>query len=121
MSIVRLPADLKRVIDRQVEKGRALTEDEFLAAAIQCYADALEQDEDEIAAAADEGIADIEAGRFELISGPEDICGDSGRSLALVWLNSWNCVKRRTAEWPSASRPSRSRCDPSVQPRRIWA
>jgi Arc/MetJ-type ribon-helix-helix transcriptional regulator len=73
MHIVRLPDDLKRVIDRQVTKGHAASAAEFLAAAILRYADALELDEDRIRAAADEGIADIEAGCFELIAGPEDI------------------------------------------------
>jgi Arc/MetJ-type ribon-helix-helix transcriptional regulator len=73
MSTVQLPDELKRVIDRQVKQGHATSEAEFLAAAIQRYADALELDDDEIAAAADEGIADIEAGRFELISGPDDM------------------------------------------------
>lgn len=41
--------------------------------AVQRYADALEQDDAAIIAAADEGIADIEAGRFTLVSGPEDM------------------------------------------------
>ena len=73
MSTVQLPDTLKRVIDRQVTKGHAASEAEFLAAAIQRYAEALELDEDEIEAAADEGVADVEAGRFELIAGPEDM------------------------------------------------
>jgi Arc/MetJ-type ribon-helix-helix transcriptional regulator len=71
MNTVHLPDTLKRVIERQVTKGRAASEAEFLAAAIQRYAEALELDEDEIEAAADEGVADIEAGRFELIAGAE--------------------------------------------------
>jgi Arc/MetJ-type ribon-helix-helix transcriptional regulator len=73
ITVVQLPDDLKRVIDRQVINGHAASEAEFLAHAIQRYAEALEQDEDEIAAAADEGIADIEAGRFELIASPADM------------------------------------------------
>jgi Arc/MetJ-type ribon-helix-helix transcriptional regulator len=73
MSTVQLPDTLKRVIDRQVTKGHAASEAEFLAAAIQRYAEALDLDEDEIEAAADEGIGDVEAGRFELIAGPEDL------------------------------------------------
>jgi Arc/MetJ-type ribon-helix-helix transcriptional regulator len=73
MNVVRLPDDPKRVIDRQVTKGHAASEAEFLADAVQRYAAALELDEAEIAAAADEGLADIEAGRFELIAGPDDM------------------------------------------------
>jgi Arc/MetJ-type ribon-helix-helix transcriptional regulator len=73
MSTVQLPDTLRRVIDRQVTKGHAASEAEFLAAAIQRYAEALDLDEDEIEAAADEGIGDVEAGRFELIAGREDL------------------------------------------------
>lgn len=73
MSVVQLPDELKQLIDRQVAEGRAASEADFLIAAVQRYAEALEIDADEIATSADEGIADIEADRFELISGPEDI------------------------------------------------
>ena len=68
---MHLPDDLSQVIDRQVAEGRAASEAEFLAAAVQRYAEALDADEDEIVAAADEGIADITAGRFQLIEGSE--------------------------------------------------
>jgi len=73
MSVVQLPDELKRVIERQVAEGRAGSEAEFLADAVQRFAGALETDDDAIVAAADEGIADIEAGRFELIAGSEDM------------------------------------------------
>lgn len=71
MGVVQLPDELKLLIDRQIAEGRAASEAAFLIEAVQRYAEALELDEDEIVAAADEGVADIEAGRFELISGPE--------------------------------------------------
>ena len=70
--VVRLPDDLKRVIDRQVTKGHAATEARFLADAAHRYAEALELDEARIVAAADEGTADMETGRFELIARPGD-------------------------------------------------
>jgi Arc/MetJ-type ribon-helix-helix transcriptional regulator len=73
MTIVQLPDELMQVIDRQVAEGRAASEADFLMAAVQRYAEALERDADEIAAAAEEGIADIESGRFELIAGPDDM------------------------------------------------
>jgi Arc/MetJ-type ribon-helix-helix transcriptional regulator len=73
MNVVQLPDDVKRIIDRQVAAGHAASEAEFLAAAVQRYAEALDSDEDEIVTAADEGIADIEAGRFELIAGADDM------------------------------------------------
>ncbi len=73
MGAVQLPDDLKQVIDRQVAEGRVASEAEFLAQAVHRYAAALESDEGEIAAAADEGIADISYGRFELIADLEDL------------------------------------------------
>jgi predicted transcriptional regulator len=72
MGVVQLPDDLKKVIDRQVAAGRVPSEAAFLSEAVRQYAATLEAD-DEIAAAVDEGIADIEAGRFELIATPEDM------------------------------------------------
>jgi Arc/MetJ-type ribon-helix-helix transcriptional regulator len=84
MGAVQLPDDLKQVIDRQVAEGRVASEAEFLAQAVHRYAAALESDEGEIAAAADEGIADIADGHFELVAGPEDmqkLRGALGRTL----------------------------------------
>jgi Arc/MetJ-type ribon-helix-helix transcriptional regulator len=73
MGVVQIPEDVKQVIDRQIEKGRSANEAEFLAEAVTRYAAALELDEEETMNAAREGIADIEAGRFELIDGPADM------------------------------------------------
>jgi predicted transcriptional regulator len=73
MGVVQLPDELKKFIDREIAEGRAATEADFVIEAVTRYANALVNDEDTLAAAADEGIADIEAGRFELISGAEDM------------------------------------------------
>lgn len=72
MSMVQIPDDVRQLIARQVAAGRASSEADFLTEAVQRYADALEAESDDIIAAADEGIEDIEAGRFELIAGPDD-------------------------------------------------
>jgi predicted transcriptional regulator len=87
MGVVQLPDELKRLINRQVAEGRAASEADFLAEAVQRYAVALELDEAAIVAAAQEGIADIEAGRFELVSGPDGmdrLQADLGRELDRV-------------------------------------
>ncbi len=73
MGAVQLSDDLLLVIDRQVLDWRAASEAEFLAEAVQRYAQALDAAEAEILAAAEEGIADIEAGRFVVIDGPDDM------------------------------------------------
>jgi predicted transcriptional regulator len=71
MGAVILPDELTQVIGRHVAEGRAASETDFIIEAIQRYAEAL--DFDEISVAADEGMADIDAGRFQVISGPLDM------------------------------------------------
>jgi predicted transcriptional regulator len=73
MSLVQLPTELQQVIDRQVSMGRAASEASFLAEAVACYAAVLDADEQATVAAAEAGIADIEAGRFRPIDSPEDM------------------------------------------------
>lgn len=68
---VQLPDHLKAIIDRQVAEGRVESESAYLEEAVRRYADELEA-EDEVVAIANQGIADIEAGRYVLISTPED-------------------------------------------------
>ena len=71
MGVVQLPDELKRVIDRQISSGRASSEAEFLAEAVQRYAEALDVDDGSIVAAADEGVGNMEAGRFDMIAGSQ--------------------------------------------------
>lgn len=68
---VQLPEHLKDIIDRKVAEGQVASEAAFLDEAIRRYADDLEA-EDEIAAVAAAGIADIEAGRYITMATPED-------------------------------------------------
>lgn len=68
---VQLPDHLKAIIDRQVAEGRVESESAYLEEAVRRYADELEA-EDEVVAIANQGIADIEAGRYVLISTPQD-------------------------------------------------
>ncbi len=73
MGVVQLSDDLARVVDAQVAAGHAADAASFLSGAVLQYAAALECDAREIEAAVDEGLADIAAGRFETISGPDDM------------------------------------------------
>ena len=68
---VQLPDDLKRVIDRQIAEGRALSEADFLAEAARLYADHLDA-MDEIAAMVERADADVAAGRYAMVATPED-------------------------------------------------
>ena len=69
---VQLPEDLKALIERQVADGRVENESAFFLEAARRFMDDLAL-EDEIVAEAEAGIADIEAGRFVLISSAEDL------------------------------------------------
>ena len=68
---VQLPDHLKQVIEKQVAKGRASNEADFLAEAVRLYADHLEA-EDEIAGMVDRADADMAAGRYVTVATPED-------------------------------------------------
>ena len=68
---VQLPDDLKSAIDRQVAKGHAASEADFLRQAARLYAEELEADED-LWSIAQAGIADAEAGRYILIKTEAD-------------------------------------------------
>jgi Arc/MetJ-type ribon-helix-helix transcriptional regulator len=73
MSSVRidLPTPLKATIDREVANGRVASEADFLLEAARRFAEDLDA-EQEIAAIAMRGIADMEAGRFVTISSAAD-------------------------------------------------
>ncbi len=60
---VRLPEDVGEAIEREVAAGRASSAEDFVAHALREYLLA----EDELAAEARAGIAEIEAGRFEVV------------------------------------------------------
>lgn len=68
---VQLPDDLKQVIDRQVAKGRAASEADFLTQAARLYADHLDA-ENEISMVVERANADLVAGRYTLVATPED-------------------------------------------------
>lgn len=68
---VELPDDLKRVIDRQIAEGHALSVADFLAEAVRLYADYLDA-QGEIAEMVERADADVAAGRFAMVATPED-------------------------------------------------
>jgi Arc/MetJ-type ribon-helix-helix transcriptional regulator len=71
MGVVQLPDQLTQVIARQVAEGRAESEAAYLEEAVRRYAEDLDA-EDDIVAAAEAGIRDVEAGRYVSISSPDD-------------------------------------------------
>jgi Arc/MetJ-type ribon-helix-helix transcriptional regulator len=68
---VEIPDDLKSAIDRRVSEGRAASDTDFLVQAARLYAEELDEEED-LWTIAQNGIADIEAGRFILIETKAD-------------------------------------------------
>lgn len=72
MGAIQLPDELQRMIDQQVAEGRATSTAAFLEEAVLRLIDAVRSEEEDVVAAAQAGIADIEAGRYLTISTPED-------------------------------------------------
>lgn len=69
---VRMPEELQAIVAREIAEGRVADEAAFFIEAAPRFADDLAL-EDEIVAEAEAGIADIEAGRFVLVSSAEDL------------------------------------------------
>jgi Arc/MetJ-type ribon-helix-helix transcriptional regulator len=69
---IQLADDIDLLIEQEVVAGRSLSKADFVSEAVRRY---LEEraSEPEVLAAAQEGIADIEAGRFTLVSSDQDV------------------------------------------------
>ena len=72
MGAVQLPDELERVIERQVAEGRATSAVAFLEEAVLRLLDEDRLEQDDLQAAVQAGIADIDAGRYTLVATPED-------------------------------------------------
>jgi Arc/MetJ-type ribon-helix-helix transcriptional regulator len=72
MGAVQLPDELQRVIDRQVEQGRATSAAAFVEEAVLRLIEDTQSQEDDIRSAAEAGAADIAAGRYVTVSTLED-------------------------------------------------
>jgi predicted transcriptional regulator len=83
MGVVRLPDQLSQVIARQVAEGRAESETAYLEEAIRRYAEDLDA-EDDIVAAAEAGIRDVEAGRYVSVASPDDAKALHDRTMSRV-------------------------------------
>ena len=72
MSVIQLPDELQRVIERQVAEGRAANPAAFLEEAVRRLVDATLSEENELLQAAEAGSADIAAGRYVTVTAAED-------------------------------------------------
>ncbi len=72
MGVVQLPDELQRVIEQQVAEGRAASPAAFLEEAVMRLVDDARSEEEEVFAAVQAGIADIEAGRYTTVASPDD-------------------------------------------------
>lgn len=80
---IRLPDEIQEVVDRKIAEGRLADSTDFLLQAARRYAEDL-MAEDEVVAAAKAGIADIEAGRYTMVSSREELNAMQERVLARV-------------------------------------
>ena len=72
MGVVQLPDELQRVIERQVAEGRAADLAAFLEEAVMRLVDETRAEEEAVRQAAEAGLADIDAGRFTMVTTSED-------------------------------------------------
>ncbi|WP_424138810.1 hypothetical protein [Roseomonas chloroacetimidivorans] len=72
MGVVQLSDELQRVIERQVAEGRASSPTAFLEEAVMRLVAETSAEEDEVQRAVQNGSADIEAGRYRTVTGPDD-------------------------------------------------
>ena len=72
MSVIQLPDELQRVIERQVAEGRAANPAAFLEEAVRRLVDETLSEENELLQAAEAGSADIAAGRYVTVTTAEN-------------------------------------------------
>jgi Arc/MetJ-type ribon-helix-helix transcriptional regulator len=72
MTLLHLPDDLQRVIDRHVAEGRAPSAAAFLEEAVMRLVEDNAAEDADIHAAVAAGDADVEAGRYRSITTPAD-------------------------------------------------
>ena len=72
MGAVQLPDELQRVIEQQVEEGRATSAAALLEEAVLRLVEDADAEDEETCKAARAGIADVAAGRYATVATPED-------------------------------------------------
>lgn len=72
MGVVQLPDDLQREVERQVAEGHAQSPEAFVEEAVRRLIEDIGDGEGDLAAVVQQGIADIEAGRFVILESEED-------------------------------------------------
>ena len=70
--MVQLPDELQRVIEQQVAEGRASSPTAFLEEAVMRLVAETSAEEDAVQRSAQDGAADIQAGRYRTVAGPDD-------------------------------------------------
>lgn len=72
MGAVQLSDEIQSMIERQIEEGRATSMGAFLEEAVLRLVDDARSEEEEATRAAKAGIADVEAGHYATVVGPDD-------------------------------------------------
>lgn len=88
---------MKDFVDRHVATGVTASEADFVGEAVRRYAGHLEDDESDLVAAAEEGIAASQRGDYVTISGPEDVAALRGR----VWARAMVLAEQMRAAQPA--------------------
>jgi predicted transcriptional regulator len=93
MPTVQISDDVKDILDRLVANGIARSGAEFVELAVRRCAADLDYDEAELIAAAEAGLADVRAGNYTTIDGPE--------SRTVFWDQIRREVREKAAEMRS--------------------
>ena len=72
MGVVRRPDELQRVLEQHVAEGRASSQAALLEEAVMRLIDEARAEEDELQEAVWAGSNDIDAGRYQMVTSPED-------------------------------------------------
>jgi hypothetical protein len=109
MRTLQISDGVKDIIDRHVAGGAAVSEADFVEAAVRRYAEELDGDMDALIASAEEGIADIAAGNYITIASQAD--ADEFWADMVIELTPWSrgCGLRRPGQPTSVARTLLSR------------
>lgn len=72
MGMIQLPDDLQSVVERQVAEGRADSPAAFLEEAVRRLVDEAANEENDLRAVVEAGSADIQAGRYTIVTTSDD-------------------------------------------------
>ena len=101
MRAVRMSDEVKDIVDRHVAAGTASSGEEFVEQAVRLYADYLEDKQDNVIAAAEEGLEAIRRGQYTTVANPAD--------ASAFWDGVWADAKKIAAQLRASASSDRAK------------